>query len=273
MISYKYAKDILNFLFCTNGSENDANFDAECRELEEAGVVLNLTGKDYFDTAIPLDDDDEATKIEKLVQADEYEKYKNIINATSWCLCTADDETSYKYRTLDSKGDLVTVEYPGYKTIALLSKRQTAKYPTARYLALFTKMPDINGNNYEEPFKTADGKTTTYCRVNLDVGYFSRQQVMGYAQPDEVNGGASIWNIETIYYPEVSGDGMAWTTEDTPIVGFGIFENRTKEANEVPYLWGLLSNGGVQAPCDKVPLFRGPIGEDKPMGDFKISIS
>jgi hypothetical protein len=260
MISLKYARDILDFLFATNGS--DITYEQECQELTDRGIALSVTGKQVFDSIQRLGDTEEQIK-EKFKLRKLYESYRAAINSTVCCECVT-DEDSYYSEVIVTNGNPSEVGEYGWKTQELATKRDSAKYPKKRYLALFTTMPNEQGIGYVEPFKGADGSNTTYCRVNLDGGYFSRDQVMADAYSDSEHGGASIQNKETIYYPEISG--VDWATEDSPIVGFGIFENKDPVEGEFPYLWGALSNqDAVAAEVNHVPLFR--------VGDFKISIS
>lgn len=267
MILLKYAQDILNFLFTTNGS--DTSYSDERKQLEDKKVPLEITAE-QIQAASRLPDDDKKTdneedKIKKAKLREEYRGYYSIVETTAWCDYVK-NETShveYWYNPKDG-GDPKKVDYYGFTIKQLAQKRQTAKYPATRYLALFTKMPNEYGDEYVEPFEDAGGNSTTYCRVNLDNGYFSRSQVMGDAFLDVTSGGASIVNEETIYYPEISG--VNWATEDAPIVGFGIFENKDPVDGELPYMWGTLSNTeAVKAEVNHVPLFR--------TGSFKISIS
>lgn len=256
MISLKYAKDILNFLFATDGT--NVSYEEELAQLRQRGIKTQITGLDRFNT-VPQDGDTEEEELEKLVLDDTYKEYEKAINETVWCATMIDTATAYEEKK-NVNGMLIKKTHYGYVTYKLSQPRTSAKYPTKRYLALFTTMPDEDGADYvEPPFKNDENKDATYCRVDLDTGYFTRDQVMNDAQADAQNGGAYIDNKSTIYYPEISGNDWG------EIVGFGIFENKDPIDDEIPFLWGTLSNGPVNATKNHVPLFR--------TNEFKISIS
>ncbi|MBO5435884.1 hypothetical protein J6A31_08830, partial [bacterium] len=174
-----------------------------------------------------------------------YENWRTLTNQSEWfkAVQTPEDQA---YRPELGVADDGTVIYgdPYYGWYRSKQTVQTSYYPTGKYLALFTSIPDETGANYTEPTEE-----TTYQRINLDTGYFTRLNVMDdTAVIDTDNGGATIANKDVIYYPEVVD--VDWGT----IVGFGIFEDKDVATGE-PYLWGKL-NESVLATVDHVPLFR-----------------
>lgn len=133
---------------------------------------------------------------------------------------------------------------------------QTLYYPQNAYLALFTKMPDANGNNYVEPLFYNE-ETTSYMRINLHEELIFGKEALNEATVNDSVIPSEITNKYQISFPEIFPE-ESWGT----IVGFGVFETKENDSG-VPILWGLLEDPKPTT-IERVPLFR--------VGDFKIWI-
>jgi hypothetical protein len=231
MIDIKYSKAILNMLF-VKGADGGTSPYAEKESFLNAGIPESVTGRDIHDAT--SEDEEKFNTWKKAINDSVYWETKN-------------------YNPYITNGDYVY----GWQMVRKLSENSMF-YPASRYLALFTTMPDKDGKNFVEP-----SNETTYKRVDLNSGYFSKSLVMTEAALDSEKGGTFTHNDVTIYFPEIRESN--WT-QDNSIVGFGIFESEIPVEGEVPYLWGKLNNTeAVEATIDHVPLFR--------KEQFELSIS
>ena len=242
MIESSYAKAILNILMAkpvnSTAGENDPALE-ERAKLKKDGVKLYVDPKKTY--------------------TDEEREYKNKINASKYW--------NTKEITLKISEDTT---YYGYKTVR---KDLTSSkcYPTSRYLALLTNMPNPDGSDFGE-FRiindTEDGQTTYCKRIDLNKGFFSGGLIMSEAKqnttkidsenPDfGIEGGAMTLNNVVIYFPEITEQDWEGDADNGPVlVGFGIFSNKEAISGEKPYLWGALNNTDVTAKLNHVPLFR-----------------
>lgn len=235
MINTEYAKAILNTLFAKRANGSDIH--EERRTWKEQGIPDELTAEEYR----------EATDDKK----QEYDRWKKMIDASlHW-------ETSTKETSSASRGWKI-VQKEKYNN-PIMDKY----YPTTRYLALFTTMPNADGTGFVEPYQN-NNTSTTYRRIDLEHAFFSDTNIMHSAVLNESEGGAKSLNQYAIYFPEINN--VDWSTQEQPLIGFGIFANASPVDNETPYLWGTLSNTeAVVATIGHVPLFR--------IGDFQLSIA
>lgn len=263
MIDIKYSKAILNILFAKNASGGGLSAPAEKAKLIEEGVPENGVSSEDALAASERKTDSEDVKERKEKTRAQYDSWKGKVNGTTYWKTLDLPPKTETYTYYDSgKSVTLTASGTGWTIVRKYSTGSALSYPSKRYLALFTKMPGADGTGFEEPFLCDENgiPTTTYRRVNLDSGYFSKTKIMNAAAQDKTNGGAFTSNNVTIYYPEITD--VNWGV----LVGFGIFENEEPTEEEKPYLWGTLSNTeDVSASVDHVPLFR--------KGNFQLSIS
>lgn len=235
MIDISYAKAILNMLVGRSANGSSVTSYTEEMAFDEEGIPEYVTGQEMYKAR----DNDETLE--------QYRSWQTTINNSIYW--KTEDYAPYEYTYGGN-----TTTYTGWKRVRKnVDVEGAGSYPQTRYLALFTTMPNADGSGFIEPYGTSENPTT-YKRVNLNSGYFSKQLVMDEAKPNPT-GGAITLNMVTIYYPEITGEN--WATTERPLVGFGIFKNQEPAAGEVPYLWGLLNNDkDVDAEVDHVPLFR-----------------
>lgn len=280
MISHIYAKNILNALFKTKGGagitaeQELASFGLSSFSFEELNTetglyeektVNGLTYEDYYN-AFVKDGYRERNNTKTL------NDIKNKVSSSQWYTVRTLNTLHYKeyevYR-VDAEGNFVekvnattgkkereTYKKTFYSWMAKKNEKQNVPYPAKGFLALFTTMPDLDGNNYEEP---AEG--TTYIRVNLKEDIIAGQAVLNLAVNRD--GVALVDNNKIIMYPEI--DQNAWGT----IKGFGIFETQERGSGK-PIIWGPLKDADgtmteVVTQSNYVPLFR--------VGQFKITLS
>lgn len=146
------------------------------------------------------------------------------------------------------------------------------------YLGLLTKMPNNNGDPYEdgtyfsEPMKSSGSSSSDgsgYFRIRLDTeSRINRNAIIGGAETDEPfvnNDGdtvlpAFVTNQELIMFPEANEN---WDK----IVGFGLFRSET--GTTPPFLWGSVTSkdgeDGIEVIAGEVPVIR--------PGDFKVSLA
>lgn len=144
--------------------------------------------------------------------------------------------------------------YPTNTDYAKALAENKVDFPNIPYLALLTAIPNADGTGYAEP------TTEDYNRVSLvnkgpkAVQIMSASTVAAGEAGTEYEGKniAVIKNQDIIVFPEIEEADY----EET-IVGFGVFDNGTKESGS-PILWGELTEPtpiGEQ----EIPVFR--IGE------------
>lgn len=248
MIKDSYATAILNILMAKPAKSTDGQNDpalTERADLKEEGVKMYV-----------------APTKEELTTTEKTHRDK-INNSTCW---RAQEITKTVTNQLGAK-----ITYRGYKSVRK-DLNSSICYPRSRYLALFTKMPNADGGEFEE-FRiineVKEDGTITYCRrINLNTGYFSNELIMKEAEKNMANidpedpssdivGGAMTSNEVVIYFPEIVEKNWTGDDEDGPaLVGFGIFENAEPISGEKPFLWGALNNTDAVAKLTHVPLFR-----------------
>jgi hypothetical protein len=247
VINVNYAKAILNVLFHTNGSAGNTP-DQEMAELVSQNIYM---------TGCPASDYFEAFKKDKYKTTGPstaaLNDKKKIVNSTRWFYTVSTESETFKYE--NESGVPKTINLSGWA----IEKRDVPNnyYPQNAYLALFTTMPDENGQNYVEPVADGSGVKTTYMRVNLKEGIITGGASIVSAYKDEETGEATLVNGEMIMFPEIYG--ASWGT----IVGFGVFEKEETETGDTPIYWGRLSNP-ITSSTNHVPLFR--------IGNFKVTL-
>ena len=246
MIEKEYAKAILNILMAKPINEGGANEDGndpalvERAKLKDDGVTLYVAPT--------------ASSLGTTATNDQ----KKIDNSTHW------QTISITATSTDGK------KLVGYKTVRKFSDTNKM-YPTKRYLALLTEMPESDGSDFEElriSHEIKDGETIYCDRINLNTGYFSNDLIMKAAEQNtakitpgdddsDIIGGAITLNDVVIYFPEITKNNWGGADDKGPALwGFGIFENAKPVEGEKPYLWGKLSNEDAIAKLAHVPLFR-----------------
>ena len=239
--------EILNALFKTGGSAGKTP-EQEAAQLLNDGVNVN---GDYGPGAYALAYIADGYEMIGPA-AQELDAKKALVNATSWYYTTNVTETFPDPNPDAIQGSKKT--FTGW--VINQRNQQLTKWPEAAYLALYTAMPDKDGNNFVEP--AAD---TTYMRVDLHKGIISGGVSISQAADGEENYTSIIVNTELIATTEVSG--TTWGT----IVGFGVHEKGTP-GPDAPQLWARLKTP-IATAVGKVPLFRkgkmvltfGPMGE------------
>ena len=118
---------------------------------------------------------------------------------------------------------------------AFFGKRQYCSLASTCYIGLSTSTPDSDGNNFNEPPKSAG-----YQRVFI--GTYSQNNTQLMAPADD----GSISNTNNIiFFPEVTS---SWGT----ITHFGIFSSA---ADSKPLMWGTLTTT-INVPSGYIPIFR-----------------
>lgn len=266
MISPTYAKQILNALFHTGGgvgldagtelnnlktAHSLSSFSIKVTEngQEKTKTVYGVSPLTYFNAyktdGYKAGGDATAALDEKRGQVVSAKKqWHSVVNTPSeifkWTTGTGSSQTE------QSKA------FTGWYLSE--NKEQSVPYPKAQetYLGLFTKMPDGNGEKYEEP------TASEYMRVKLHQSIVTGEPTIGSAAEDDT-GKTAIVNSEIIMFPEITS--TTWGT----IVGFGIFEKQKTEENDTPILWGVLKTPAesgeyvpntVETTINHVPLFR-----------------
>lgn len=168
----------------------------------------------------------------------------------------------YEHLLYNSNADIKTIQsdlnLPQYGWSYAKASVIDRVYPAASYLALFTTMPEADGQGYQEPSTTE----TDYQRVNLLEDFIKREQCLATAEQDTnetspTYGATYITNKNQIVFPEIHK--QAWGE----IQGFGVFETK---AGGQPILWGRFENDQtISGEQNKVPLFR--------VGNFKITLT
>lgn len=275
MISPIYARQILNALFHTKGGEGLtaetelSNLTGKYPTLKTFWVTETKNGKDTLVSVYGISPS-------RYLDAYVDDGYKTNGTNTTNLNNTKTQVTNEKkqwYRIVTCSEELKsgTMTEPKTFTGWYLKKNdvQAPPYPEQgkTYLGLFTKMPNGQGAEFEEP--TAD----EYMRVNLHESIVTGETTIGAAAEDDKTGITAIVNSGNIMFPEITTDG-GWGT----IVGFGIFENKKPVTGEIPILWGVLKTkeGGedgedvvytpttVPTSAKHVPLFR--------KDDFTVSL-
>lgn len=244
MIDITLSKKILNALFHTGGSVGPSAAD-EKNELVNEGVMWGAAPGLYC-LAYQQDGYAIGKATAKLNES------KNAISKTEWWYTVNETE---KIEFKNNNGETVSQNFTGWSVKQ--NDNQNPKYAGSAYLALFTIMPNENGEEYAEPIADSSGNFTTYMRVNLLDSIVSGSKSMANAVADEETGVATITNSELILYPEVYG--IDWGT----IVGIGVFKEEAAGTGK-PQFWGRI-NTPVAATTDHVPLFR--------VGDLKVTLS
>lgn len=262
MISHTYAKNILNALFKTSGSAgttsetelnsfNLKNFSFETLDSETGKYVTKtVTGvspDEYFQAY-------KADGYENKNNTIELNKKKTLVQSSQWWTVLTSPSTEFKWTVwVDGKEKEYTKSFTGWYVEK--NEQQKVPYPSSAFLALFTTMPDVNGDNYAEP-----GSETTYIRVNLNEDIIAGEKTLKRAE--DIEGKATTTNQRIIMYPEI--DTAVWGK----IKGFGVFDTQTTGVGK-PIIWGPLKddNGNiteVTTQANYVPLFR--------IGQFKITL-
>lgn len=248
MIAPKYAQLILNAIFHTGGHVGVSPSE-ERESLIANGVPgAGITAEQYF-KAFEANGYKVGSETAK-----QYDELKALVNASGWFYTQDTTEEEFQYRNPTSGQTTLTKRFSGWEIKQ--RSEQLANYPKTAFLALFTKMPDENGEGYKEPNKADNGETTTYMRVDLHNGIVTGNCSLNTAIKDSDSGMSVLDNSEQIVYPEVYG--FDWG----PIIGFGVFEEEEIDAG-IPVLWGRLNNQ-ITATVNRVPLFR--------TGDFKVTL-
>lgn len=123
-------------------------------------------------------------------------------------------------------------------------------FPVNPYLALFTTVPDDNGQNGVEP------TSEDYRRVLLNKKGFDGKQLLtgAVSETREINGSEKVCSVvknqEQILFPEALNTGYG------QITGFGIFDAAEETANLIA--WGTLTSSQT-INQGEIPIFR--IGE------------
>lgn len=262
MISHTYAKNILNALFKTSGSAGTT------AEAELASFNLNSFSFETLDSETNKYVTKTVTGVSPLeyfqaYKADGYESKNNTIElnnkktkaqSSQWYRVVSSPAVTYEWTVYENGKEK---EYSKAFTGWYVEKNEQQKvpYPSSAFLALFTTMPDVNGDNYVEP-----GSGTTYIRVNLNEDIIAGEKTLKRAE--DIEGKATTTNQRIIMYPEI--DTAVWGK----IKGFGVFDTQTTGAGK-PIIWGPLkdNNGNiteVTTQANYVPLFR--------IGQFKITL-
>lgn len=234
MIDISYSKAILNLLFGRRANGVDIYEERQSWH-QDQGIPSSVSGKQYSN----------ATAEER----EKYDQWKKQINQSE----------NWMTKQYEPYPNAEKPTYPGWTIVKRAQEDPMLDkyYPTARYLALFTTMPNADGTGFVEPYKI-NNVSTTYMRVDLEHAFFSNNAIMDKAILNIDQGGAKSTNQYTIYFPEIVN--VHWSTQEQPLVGFGIFANAVPTEGEIPYLWGKLSNTeAVVAATEHVPLFR--VGE------------
>lgn len=257
MIASKYALAILNALFHTGGSAG-LTPEQEMEQLMAQGVPTGGRSPQEYLSAFLWNNYTEDDDYMKQSEAE-----RQLVNNSSWYYTVTINEL---LEYTDKDGDKTQKLCYGWEIKT--KQEQTVPYPKESFLALFTKLPNPDGTEYEEPGykeleegleeELGEESTCTYIRVNLHSGIITGEVCLDYATNND-EGGTKLTNNTIIMYPEVSG--VDWGE----IVGFGVFDTETAGTGS-PILWGALSNetGSVYAETEHVPLFR--------IGDFKVTL-
>ena len=249
MIASKLAKTILNELFHTGGSASSVTAEEEKNNLMAEGVSWGVSAELY---ALAFDKD--GYKINGPT-TQKYDQYRARIKQTEWWMSSTKNTESILHEYKDPKtGKQYTVAITGWD-VGEPSSKPDIVYPQKSFLALFTQMPDDNGQGYIEPQYTEGGDATNYMRVNLHEGVITGEKSLNMPFKDEITGESVIDNKEIIAYPEV--EGVSWGN----IVGFGVFETEDVMSG-TPVFWGTMNN--IEAIINRVPLFR--------VGNFKVTL-
>ena len=265
MINPKYAALILDKLFQTQG-EIGINPEDELAELKRTYsqlVVFTDEGGGGSDiVGISSQVFAQAYKDDGYTEGSRYTELLNIqknINNSRW-YTTRETETSTTVTYSQQSGSSRTKTIHGFYLHQM--SWPTDRYPRDCYLGLFTKMPEADGTDFEEPTPIDPEDTTfSYKRMNMHWSILTGEEILKSAEGDTENNNIStITNDKLILFPEVVG--QSWGH----ILGFGIFESETSDNTAAPILWGRLSNeNAVDATAGHVPLFR--------VGDFKVTLS
>ena len=260
MIALKYAKQILNALFHTGGSAGKSA-EEEMEEFKSQGAVTyqykdangnveNVFGVSAGMYMLAFDNDG---YIQNGETSRRYNAIKTAVSKSNWYKVV---QTRAEFHEYTEDGDKKSVAITGWYIVK--NSEQRAKYPSNTYLALFTRMPDENGDNYLEPTNGADGNLTTYMRTNIHCAVITGNECLNHAEKDESTGASTIANREMIMFPRISESNWG------KIIGFGIFQEEGAGVGS-PVLWGRLKNeNGIDTEVDHVPLFR--------IGDFKVTL-
>lgn len=153
----------------------------------------------------------------------------------------------------------------------LLGKKKI-KFDGDLYLGLLTKLPNDNGDPYEDGKYFAEPTDPSYLRIKINtISRINKMNFIGNAQSDEVvNIGedkaipAYVTNQSLIMFPEASEE---WGR----IVGFGLFRSGDTTSQNLPILWGAVTTEGgeegeegVSIGQHEVPIIR--------IGGFKVSL-
>lgn len=236
----KLSLGVLKKLFGTQGQSVDP--DEEKAELIDAGVPwTGVTADEYW----------------AAYKADNYSSYgtstsalnalkSKVNNSVAWMTV----QTTGKEFSWNDDGDTRKITLSGWK----IEQRESdiPRWPDNAYLGLLTKMPDKDGNGYEEPAEGAN-----YLRINLHKAIISGGSCITYAAADEVNGGTYIENDEIFVFVEV--EGSSWGT----IIGIGVFSSPKPRGGDKPQTWARLTTPITTQP-GKVPLFR--------LGEFRTTL-
>lgn len=238
----KYSLGILKKIFGTEGSTIDP--DEEKAELIAAGVPWEgYTADDYWEAFKK----DGYTSSGPTTTA--MNRNKTLVNQSPvyQVFVTSSKEFPYEH---PSTGNDAKITLSGWQII--MRKSDVPYWPEAAYLALFTKMPDKDGNGYEEP---AAG--TNYNRINLHKSLISGNNCITVATADKLNGGTYVENREPFQFMMV--DGGSWGT----IVGVGVMSNPTPRSGDKPQMWTRLTTP-ITTQDGRVPLFR--------LGEFRTTL-
>lgn len=241
MIHNIYAQKILAALFHTSLGAIPTKEEEE-QQLNAKNIPKEVTAQAYCNAFVANDYVDGGDTIER------YNAWKNEIDNCAW-FYTETVAKAIKYT--DKNGNEKSEFFYGWERKE--NSLPSTNYPSKAFLALFTKMPDENGDGYEEP----DKESTTYMRVNLNESIITGGKSLNNAVKNTTNGEATLTNKEIIMYPEVYG--IDWGT----IVGFGVFQEE-EAMTGTPIFWGRL-NEQVTTTINHVPLFR--------VGDFQVTLS
>lgn len=162
-------------------------------------------------------------------------------------------------------------EEAGTYNIAIIQQSETEIY-----IGLFTKNPDHNGLNFEEPGydETVEGEIIhhnwpEYLRPRLNTAsrFDKNINLLGTAKLNE-DGVAEIKNQDMILFPESVGNPDPTLADESTgwgkIVGFGLFYSSNPAEREgdtnIPFLWGDIfdkdGNPGVTLQRFEVPVIR-----------------
>lgn len=138
------------------------------------------------------------------------------------------------------------------------------------YLGLLTKLPNNNGDAYEDGTYFAEPLDETYIRIKINTtNRINKMNFIAPAKADEtINIGEDkalpvyVTNQGAIMFEEASEN---WDR----VVGFGIFRsNDTSDITTLPFLWGTVTaeggEVGVSVEKEEVPIIR--------TGGFKVSL-